>query len=312
MSRVFVVSIAVAALLAGCGGEPGTGSGDGGPEKPAKKLLVMTTFYPTQYFTEVIGGDLVEVVCPVPEGEDAIFWQPDEETISRYQKADLIVLNGADFAKWVAKTPLPSARVLDTAKPFADTFIRYEKATTHAHGPAGAHAHEGIDGHTWLDPLNAKVQAGEIHQRLLKMLPEHEERLNAGFRTLNDRLTKLERAFGDLKKGLDERPILASHPAYNYIAERYGWKLINLDLDPEEMPSDETFAAIAAILKKSPAEFLIWEGDPKPEIAKRFADELNIRSVTFSPCELYEGEDYTTVMERNVERLKPVFEFGGD
>lgn len=312
MSRLIVVAVAVTALLAGCGGEPGTGSGDGGPDKPGKKLLVMTTFYPTQYFTEMIGGDLVEVVCPVPEGEDAIFWQPDEETISRYQKADLIVLNGADFAKWVAKTPLPSAKVLDTAKPFESTFIRYEKATTHAHGPAGAHAHEGLDGHTWVDPVNAKVQASQILGRLRKLLPEHDEELQKRYLVLSGNLDSLNDRLTELQWREDRPPILASHPAYNYIAARYGWQVVNLDLDPEEMPSDEAFAAIAKIVSETRAEWLLWEGDPKPEIAKRFADELKIKSVTFSPCELYEGEDYMTVMERNVERLKPVFGSAGD
>ena len=36
----------------------------------------------------------MEVVCPVPEDEDAIFWNPDADMLAEYQAADLIVVDG--------------------------------------------------------------------------------------------------------------------------------------------------------------------------------------------------------------------------
>ena len=41
--------------------------------------------------------------------------QPSDELLAAYQRADLIVLNGAGFAKWVAGASLPPSRVVDTA-----------------------------------------------------------------------------------------------------------------------------------------------------------------------------------------------------
>jgi zinc transport system substrate-binding protein len=305
-TRRLSLALLALCLVVGCGDQDTTDV----PETGGKPV-VMTTFYPTLYFVRRIAGDLVDVRCPVPEDEDAIFWQPDEATIGRYQKADLIVVNGAEFEKWVAKTSLPTARVVDTAKLFEKDFVRFEHATTHSHGPAGEHAHEGIDGHTWVDPVNAKAQAAEIHRALVKLLPGKKAALDAGLAALTKDLDDLAAGFASLT---GKPPLLASHPAYNYLAKRYGWNLANLDLDPETMPEDEIFASMKEKMEAHPAKYLLWESTPKPEIAARFRDELGITSITFSPCELMSqadlmtGKNYLTVMKANLEALKPAFE----
>ncbi len=306
MARWLAVLVVAGALCA-CGGKGGEGkAGPGGRAKP----VVYTTFYPTTYFVQRIAGDLVEVVCPVPPGEDAIFWQPDDAAIGAYQEADLIVVNGAGLEKWVATASLPESRMVDTAKPFAAEFLRFEKTVNHSHGPAGEHAHEGIDGHTWLDPVQAKVQAGEIEKALARLLPAHAAAIAARARALRADLDALDAGLREASAALGGQPLLASHPAYNYVARRYGLNLRNLDLDPETMPDDATFAAIRDVLLTHPAKLILWESSPGEEIAKRFEAELGLRSVEFSPCELMDpaarakGEDYLVVMNRNLANLR--------
>ena len=290
-------------------------TGDATPVGPVGgKPVIYTTFYPTKYFAERIGGDAVEVVCPVPADEDAIFWMPDAQAIAEYQKADLIVLNGAEFAKWVAKVSLPQAKVVDTAKPFENRFVKFEKSTTHSHGPAGLHEHKGIDGHTWVDPVNAKIQAGEILKAMKKRFPEHSAAFDKNWKGLAADLDGLDKALSELTKQLGDRPLLASHPAYNYVRSRYKWKIASLDLDPEEMPSDQTFAQIKALLGRLPAKLILWEAYPKEEIAKRFGSDLGLVSVEFSPCELLgdveieAGSDYLKVMKTNIENVRKALE----
>ncbi|MEJ2085889.1 MAG: zinc ABC transporter substrate-binding protein, partial [Acidobacteriota bacterium] len=64
-------------------------------------LVLYTVNYPLQYFAQRIGGDLVEAAFPAPEGDDPAYWKPTPEQILAYQNADLILLNGADYAKWL-------------------------------------------------------------------------------------------------------------------------------------------------------------------------------------------------------------------
>jgi zinc transport system substrate-binding protein len=308
INQMVLIALAVVAVGVGCQKQ------DAQESKHTGKPVVYTTFYPTQYFAERIGGDLIDVVCPVPEEEDAIFWTPDAKDIAAYQKADLIVINGAQFAKWVQKVSLPESRVVNTANPFTDRFINFEHATVHSHGNKGEHAHEGLDGHTWVDPVNAEIQAYEIKKALVKRYPEHKAAFEKGFSELAHDLDMLDRQLKAYQAAYQNQPILASHPAYNYIAKRYGWNIVNLDLDPEEMPSDEGIQEIKATLEKHPAKYLIWEAYPTPAIADRMKKELGLISVEFSPCELLSEDDisngvnYLTVMQNNLKNVAAIFE----
>lgn len=260
---------------------------------------VLTTFYPTQYFAQRIAGDHLDVSCPVPAGADPIFWQPDRESIGRFQSADLIIVNGAEFEKWLATASLPENRIVDTAKSFEQDFIKFETGTSHRHGPAGEHTHEGIDGHTWLDPINAKVQAAAIRQAFAKKWPEHAGDFESNFASLVADLDGLDEAF----KGIDvDQPLLASHPAYNYIARRYGWDITNLNLDPETLPGKDAIPADHA------AKILLWEAAPREKSVALLKKQYGIESIVFSPAELEGEQDYLATMRTNIESLKAALE----
>ena len=186
----------VLAAVTGCERKESAQPAAGTPSEAAKVVdqqpVIYTTFYPTTYFTQRIGGDDVRVVCPCPVDADPAFWMPDDEAVAAYQQADLIVINGASFEKGLAKVTLPESRVVDTTKPLADELIILKKAVTHAHGPAGEHSHEGIDGHTWLDPINAKIQAGEIRNALVERMPDRAETFERGYAGLVKDLDALD------------------------------------------------------------------------------------------------------------------------
>ena len=275
-----------------------------------KPPVVYTTFYPTTYFAQRIAGDAVQVICPCPVDADPAFWMPDDETIAAYQRADLIIVNGASFEKGLAKITLPESRIIDTARPLADELIVLKDAITHTHGPQGTHSHEGIDGHTWLDPMNSKAQAGEIKSALIERLPDQAEQFEQGYAGLVADLDALDARLEALAGKLGDQLLLCSHPAYNYIGRRYAWNLKTYHLDPGEMPADDVFAEIKGYLAEHPARLMLWEAEPSAEIAGRMSQELGLESIVFSPCEtldtgrLAAGEDFLTVMHGNVQRLE--------
>ena len=76
----------------------------------------------------------------MPADEDPAYWMPDAETISNYQQADLILLNGAGYEQWVDSASLPKSKLCNTSVAFAKYYIPLEDALTHSHGPEGMHA----------------------------------------------------------------------------------------------------------------------------------------------------------------------------
>jgi len=280
----------------------------------AEPPTVYTTFYPTAFFAQRIAGDHARVVNPCPADADPAYWMPDDNTLAKYQAADLIVINGAEFEKWIAKASLPMAKVVDSTAPLKDELIKLDDVVKHSHGPMGEHTHTGTDGHTWLDPINAKTQAEQIKTALLKACPDQAEAIEANFTSLVADLDKLDARLNAVSKKIAAQPMIANHPAWNYLARRYDWTLKTFHLDPEEMPDDETIAEIKAYVAEQPARFILWEAQPTPEIETRFSEELGLTSIVYTPGEAIEaeqskaGEDFLTIMNANVDRLEKALE----
>jgi len=125
-------------------------------------LNVYVVNYPLKYFAERIGGPHVKVTLPVPVEVDLVYWTPEIADISAYQQADLILLNGAGYAKWVSKVSLPRAKTVDTSRGFKDKYITVKETMTHSHGAEGEQAHEGLAFTTWLDLSLVAKQAETV------------------------------------------------------------------------------------------------------------------------------------------------------
>ncbi len=259
---------------------------------------MQATFYPVAYFAERIGGERVLVRCPVPEGDDPAGWSPDAATLADMQDADLILANGAGFEAWIPKVSLPPSRLVETAASFRAEWIEQSGGAVHSHGKGGMHSHEGFDGHTWLDPVNAKRQARAVLDALATRLPAHKSEMEARYDALAKDLDAIDAAFRALPP---LPPMIASHAAYDYLARRYGWKIESLDLDPDEAPTEDQVAAILAMAKASGASHLLWESPPLAATVERL---MPLASVVVSPVESRPEEgDYLAAMRANVARL---------
>jgi zinc transport system substrate-binding protein len=177
--------------------------------------------------------------------------------LARFQRARLVVVNGAGFEKWVAGVSLPSSRLVDTAAGFASEFLT-NTGPSHRHGAAGEHSHAGIDGHTWMDPLLAIRQCQAIGQALERCLPSHRDRFAANLVALTADLRALDRRFAALAPRLSECLILCSHGAYDYLVKRHGIPVTNLDLDPETPLNVADLAALRERFGADARRRLLW------------------------------------------------------
>jgi zinc transport system substrate-binding protein len=269
-------------------------------------VTVYAVNYPLQYFAERIGGEHVRVVFPAPPDEDPAFWTPDAETIGEYQTADLILLNGASYAKWTRTVSLPETKMVDTSASVSDQYIEIEDAVTHAHGPGGEHAHTGTAFTTWLDPALAIAQADAIRQALIILRPQQKPAFDTNFAALEADLLDLGAKITTLVLGKSDRPIFFSHPVYQYLQRRYKLNGRSIHWEPDEVPSQMMWDELAALREQHPAKWMVWEGTPIEETVKRL-DELGLRSTVYDPCgNAPKNGDFFTVMRHNVENLAKV------
>ncbi len=271
-------------------------------------LNVFVVNYPLKYFAERIGGNQVKVEFPAPAGDDPAYWNPDLATISAFQKADLILLNGAGYAKWVAKVSLPRSRMVDTSRRFKDRYITTKEVLTHSHGAEGKHAHESLAFTTWLDLTLAVRQAEAIASSMGRKRPELRETFQRNFEALAKDLKALDQDIHVIVSKKPSTPLIVSHPVYDYFARRYGLTIVSVHWEPDQVSGDQQWMELKAILKQHPAKWMIWEGEPVQASVDRLKTH-GIDSLVFDPCgNVPEQGDFLTIMRQNVENLRAAFQ----
>jgi zinc transport system substrate-binding protein len=244
---------------------------------------------------------------PAPADEDPAFWAPGLDTISAYQKADLILLNGAGYAHWVAKASLPRSKMVDTSAGFKDQYIRIEGAVTHSHGAAGEHAHEGAAFTTWIDFDLAAKQAAAVYEALSRVRPSLQIEFQGKYVMLSKELGEVDRSIRETVSKNPSQPLIGSHPVYDYFSRRHGLNMKSVHWEPDEVPSDAQWAELKALLKDHPAKWMIWEGEPMQASVDKLSAS-GIKSLVFDPCgNVPDQGDFLSVMKQNVKNLEAAF-----
>ncbi|MFH2204787.1 MAG: zinc ABC transporter substrate-binding protein [Elusimicrobiota bacterium] len=271
--------------------------------RPPAKLAVYTVNYPLQYFAERIAGDEAEVVFPAPRNLNPAFWRPQPAEIAKLQGADLILINGASYAKWVTQASLPPSRVMDTSRKYKDRYIAVPGAMTHSHGAGGEHSHSGIAGTTWLDFSLAVQQSEAILKALSRKRPDAAAKFEQNFARLKADLLALDEEMKRVVPKKSNPPLIGSHPIYQYLKRAYGLNLESVTWDPQEVPSEKLWKELELGLKSFPAKWMVWEGAPHKDSVARL-QTLGMRSLVFDPCaNVPEKGDFLSAMRQNIKNL---------
>ena len=271
------------------------------------KLELMVVNYPLKFFAERIGGDLVEVQFPAPGDTDPAYWTPGGETITAFQEADLILLNGAGYAQWLNKVSLPSSKLINTTYSVRDQYIEIEGQTTHTHGPEGKHAHGELAFTTWLDPELAIAHADAIRKALSKELPGNSEYFNEHFLVLTEELQKIDKEIEELITQIPAKSLVFSHPVYQYFEKRYALHGKSVHWEPEQFPDRGMWQNLEVILEGYSAKWMVWEGEPLTQTMDKLK-EYGMGSIVFDPCgNTPEKGDYISVMQQNINNLRAAF-----
>lgn len=278
----------------------------GSPTRDLERPFPPTAYvvnHPLQYLAQRVGGDSWAVHFPAPAGVDPADWSPPGEIVTAYQDADLILLNGAGYASWVARASLPAKIQVDTTAAVRDRLIPIEQVVTHQHGPAGEHSHGATAFTTWLDPTLALEQARAIADAFANAQPEQEDEIRRRLAALEADLNELDQRLERATARLGGAPLIFSHPVYSYFEERYGLDGRSLHWEPDEPPSPRAWRDLEELRRSHPAEILIWESEPLPETARRL-ETLGVRSVVVDPAgNVSPRGDWLEIMNQNAERL---------
>ena len=279
--------------------------------QPAEPLTVYTVNYPLGYFATRIGGERIRVEFPAPVDGDPAYWTPNDEVVEAYRRADLVLLNGAGYARWVPDAMLPADKLVHTSAAFSDRLISDAAMTMHSHDGGAEHSHGADESGettiaftTWLDPRLAIAQASAIRDALSLRDPGAAQAFAAGFAALKADLEALDSDLEALFAELGDTPVVFSHPVYQYLQRRYSVNGISVHWEPDQAPGDDAMIALSSKMIRHPAEIMFWESKPLMETAD-LLETWDVDSVVLDPCGNRPTDgDYLVVMQANVANLR--------
>ena len=303
MNRLALISVLL--LAAACSpAEQSTPAATYGAQ--STRMQIYTVNYPLAWMATELVGDIADVVLPVPDDEDPAFWQPDVDAVLAYQQADLVLLNGANYARWLAKVSMPTRKLVDTSAAYGERLLAVTASPLHSHGPAGEHSHGELAFTTWLDLDLARQQLQAVAAALSRHMPQAQAEIMARALAVEQELMRMDSQLSVLGQALDSAPLLYSHPVYQYLQQRYQLNGKALHWEPDQAPGAEQWQELDALLQAHPARIMLWEAEPLPTVRAQLL-KRGITVVVFQPMgnRPLEG-DFTSLMAENIAGLEGV------
>lgn len=313
-------------------------------EGETEKLQVVTTIFPPYDFVKQVGGEQVEVSMLLKPGMESHSYEPTPADIVKIMNSDLFLYAGGESDVWVDELLAGNDghterfALLDWVDPLEEETAEgmQVKGHDHEHGehadgqeehskePEGHEDHDGhgdavhLDGeeydeHVWTSPKNAIVIVEKICEVLSEKDPAHAAAFEENTAAYVKKLQDLDDAFAETVNAAKRRtivfgdrfPLLYFVKTYdlNYFAAFPGCSM-------ETEPSAATIAFLTDKVKEEQIPVIFYLEMSNGKIAEAIAETTGAKTAVFysghsiTAQDLAAGEDYLSLMYRNVDALK--------
>ena len=337
---VSITSLLAIALVAACGSDMPETNAPATPAAPTAgttadtpdRLDVVSTIYAVTYFAERIGADLVSVDSLVQPGAEAHAFEPTAGDLRKLALADVVVFANDSFESWVSdalNATTSSDRIVVSVVELEENFEseqtnedehtdENEHGDEHAdeddHGDEYAdedeHVHGGGDPHTWLNPLEAISMVESIRDAMQSADPENSQVFAQNAAEVVAELRVLNAAISVALTSCELDAIVVSHLAYGHMLEPHGIEQVGLaGLEAEIESSAQAVASIVQEIEELGIRHILQEPALSSRLAETVASETGATLLVLHPLEaltpdeIAAGDDYFSVMNRNIESL---------
>jgi zinc transport system substrate-binding protein len=155
----------------------------------------------------------------------------------------------------------------------------FERKDAHPAHDAGA-----IDGHAWLDPVNAQAMVEQIARVLSRHDPASATVYSANADALKSKLHDLVTELADLLGPVAGRPYILFHDAMQYFERRFGLNAIgSIAISPEIPPSGKRLLELRQRIKVAGAVCVFAEPQFGASLVRTVVEGTGVRVATLDP-----------------------------
>lgn len=275
-----------------------------GPARAARsKVDVVAAFYPLAWAAEQVGGKRVAVRNLTPAGTEPHDLEVTPDQRDAIEDADVVLVLGRGFQPAVED----AAEARDEG-----TVELLERLPAAAIRRAGGHDGDDADPHVWLDPGLMVTIVDETARALTAADPSGRARYAANAAAVTADLRALDERYRAGLAQCRRRLVVTAHDAFGYLAAAYGLEQEGVSgLAPDAEPDPKRLAQLTDLVTEKGVTTVFTEELVSPKIARTLAREAGgLRTDTLNPLEgltpteVGRGDDYVSVMDTNLARLR--------
>lgn len=289
------------------------------PEDESTKVRVGVTIYPLKYFTEVIGGDKVDVFSIIPDGSDAHSFDPKPMDLKDLNNTDIFVYNGLGMEEWIDSI-LNTLEGTDVKKVEASNGIEalsaieednhdheHEEEEDHEHEEEADHDHNhgGSDPHVWLSLTDALVQAENIKNALVEVDQENKDYYEENYNNLVKEFTSLKDEYSEKFSTITNKNFVTGHAAFGYLCRDFGLTQSSIaDVFGEGELTPKDLQALMEYSKANNVKVIFSESTASEKEAETLAKEIGAKVEKIYALETQEDNmNYIEGMRYNLETI---------
>lgn len=279
-----------------------------------EKIEVVTTTSDLKSITEFIGKDKVDVLSLTTGTQNPHFIDPKPSYMLKARKADFFISNGLELeVGWessiIEGSRNPKIKVgtdghLDASKGIQPLEIpqMVDRSMGDIH-PLG-------NPHYLLDPINAKIVARNITERLSKIFPTQAEYFQQNLLEFDQKIDQKLMKWQDKLVSYKGEKVIAYHKTWSYFAPRFGLEIAG-QLEPKPgIPSSAShLEEVIQIIKDNEVKVILQENIYN-DGAARFVAERTGAYVVKAPISVTgtkEASDYFALIDTIVEMIAKGF-----
>ncbi len=274
------------------------------------KLSVAVSLPPYAWLLERIGGEHVQIIQLVEEGEDPHSFQPSPRRVTALANAAVWFTTGMPFEEPLADklaTSAPRLLVVPVHEGI-DLEAWEEHEHEHAHGKKEGdggtaepkkvetgkgkadheheheHDHGDFDPHVWLSPLLLKTQAHTVAHTLAELVPDHGERFEENAVALEAELDALHASLTEILAPMKGSTVYVFHPAFGYFARTYGMTQESIELRGRE-PSAKYLTDLITRAKADGVKAIFVQPQFSQASAEKMARSIGAAVVPVNPLQ---------------------------
>ena len=297
------------------------------------KLQAISSFNPLHEFSQIVGGEKIDVTLLVPVGVEPHDWEPTIKDVQQIHKSDFVIINGIGFENWVDNLSENNydGIIVDTSKGISK--IQFEEKhdeekhdeekhdeekhdeekhdeekhdeEKHDEEKHDEHDHFLGDPHIWLNPIYAKIQVQNIANAFSNSDPKNAQFYHTNAEEYNKKLDVLDSKIRTDLTGC-KRDFIAFHDAFSYFADEYDLNqhTIVATTNSHGEVTAKTLETVILTAKELNIDVIFSEETVNTKTSQIIANEIGGKVLVLSPLEIASEDGYILKMTQNLENLK--------